>query len=102
MKERAALQKLHEVFDGRGLVLLAISMDRQGRSIVEPYKKRNRLTFPHLLDADHEVTRTYGVRYTPTSFIVDQRGHIVARVIGLRPWADPEFQRLFEEMIAEE
>lgn len=100
--ERAALQKLHEIFDGRGLVLLAVSMDRKGRSVVEPYKKHNRLTFPHLLDSNFKATRAYGVHYTPTTFIVDKRGRVVARVIGPMPWSNPEFQRLFEEMIAEE
>ena len=82
-------------------MLLAISMDRPGRSVVEPYKKRNRLTFPHLLDDRLEVSRTYGVRAMPTTLIVNKRGHVVARVIGPRPWADPEFQRLFEELIDE-
>jgi peroxiredoxin len=76
-------------------------MDRPGRSVVEPYKKRNRLTFPHLLDAKQEVTGAYGVRGIPATFIVNKQGHIVARVIGPRPWADPEFQRLFEELIDE-
>ena len=56
-------------------MLLAISMDRPGRSVVEPYKKRNRLTFPHLLDDRLEVSRTYGVRATPTT---------ATRVLSLR------------------
>ncbi len=83
-------------------MLLAVSMDRKGRSVVEPYKKRNRLTFPHLLDTGRQATEAYGVRYTPMTFIVNKRGQIVARVIGPRPWSDPDFQRLFEGMIAEE
>lgn len=83
-------------------MLLAVSMDRKGRSVVEPYKKRNRLTFPHLLDDGRQASGAYGVRYTPTTFIVNKRGEVVARVIGARPWANPDFQRLFEGMIAEE
>ncbi len=82
-------------------MLLAVSMDRQGRSVVEPYKKRNRLTFPHLLDTARQATEAYWVRYTPTTFIVNKRGEVVARVIGPKPWSDPDFQRLFEGMIAE-
>ena len=82
-------------------MLLAIAMDRKGRSVVEPYKRRYRLTFPHLLDENQKATRAYGVRYTPTTFIVNKRGQIVARVIGPKPWANAEFQKLFEEMIAE-
>ena len=101
VKERAALQKLHELFDGRGLVLLAIDM-RESRALVESYKRRYRLTFPHLLDTEGNTARAYGVRYHPASFIVNKRGQIVARVTGPRPWDSPDFQRLFEEMIAEE
>ncbi len=77
-------------------------MDREGRALVGPYKRRNRLTFPHLLDPDNDVTTVYGVRQVPTTFIVDKRGRVAARVVGPRPWAAPEFQRLFEEMVSEE
>lgn len=69
--------------------------------MVGPYKRRNRLTFPHLLDPENDVKATYGVRYVPTTFLVDKRGKIVAKVVGPRPWADHEFQRLFDEMISE-
>lgn len=70
--------------------------------MVETYKKRWRLTFPHLLDSNFKAAKAYRVRYTPTTFIVDKRGRIAARVIGPKSWADPAFQSLFEEMIAEE
>lgn len=83
-------------------MVLAISRDRKGRSVVEPYKERNRLTFTHLLDNRLKASRAYGVRAVPTTFVVNKRGYIVARVVGLRHWAAPEFQRFFEEMIAEE
>lgn len=74
---------------------------RESPSLVKQYKKRNRLTFPHLLDVKSTVSDSYGVRYTPTSFIVDRQGKIAARVIGPVTWASPEFQKLFEEMISE-
>ncbi len=83
-------------------MVLAISRDRKGRSVVEPYKEQYRLTFPHLLDDRNKASRAFGVRAVPTTIIVNRRGHIIARAIGLRPWANPEFQRLFEELIAEE
>lgn len=82
-------------------MLLAVAMDKQGRSLVEPYKRRNRLTFAHLLDPENRVSGTYGVRGVPTSFLVDKEGNIVARVVGPLGWADTEFQMLFEEMIVE-
>jgi peroxiredoxin len=77
-------------------------MDREGRALVGPYKRQNRLTFPHLLDSKNDVTADYGVSHVPMTFIVNKRGQVVARVVGPRPWASPEFQRLFEEMISEE
>ncbi len=82
------------------MVLLAINM-REDPSLVREYKRRNRLTFPHLLDTKNTVSASYGVRYTPTSFIVDKQGNIVARVIGPMAWASPKFQELFEELVSE-
>lgn len=81
--------------------MLAVAMDPQGRSLVEPYKRRNRLTFAHLLDPENKVSGAYGVRGVPTSFLVDKEGNIVARVVGPKGWADTEFQMLFEEMVVE-
>lgn len=77
-------------------------MDRLGRSVVEDFRRRYRLTFPHLLDDEHEASRAYGVHYTPTSFIVDKRGDMVAMAVGLRSWADEKFLRVFDAMVAED
>lgn len=83
-------------------MVLAVSMDRLGRSVVEDFRRRFRLTFPHLLDQDHHATRTYGVHYTPTTFLVDKRGDMVAMAVGLRSWADEEFLRVFDAMLEED
>ena len=81
--------------------MLAVAMDKQGRSLVEPYKRRNRLSFTHLMDSENKVSVAYGVRGVPTSFLVNKQGNIIARVVGPMGWADTEFQMLFEEMIVE-
>ncbi len=55
---------------------------------------RHNLTVPALLDEDSRVIRRYGVRSTPSRFLIDRQGRMVAWSIGLRYWTSEEAQRL--------
>ena len=45
------------------------------------------LTF--LLDADESISRAYDVGLLPTSYVIDARGRVRARVLGARDWDHP-------------
>ena len=48
-----------------------------------------RLTFPVLVDPEHQVGDRYGVWGYPETFVIDREGRIVERVIGPRDWTAP-------------
>jgi peroxiredoxin len=68
---------------------------------VKAYIAQHRLTFMHLLDPDYSVTSMFSVRATPTNFLIDRRGRIVASAVGYRDWTTPEAHRLIESLLAE-
>lgn len=41
-----------------------------------------RLSFPALLDMNLAATRSYGVKSTPTNFLIDKAGVILERQMG--------------------
>ncbi len=85
--EMPSLERLYNHFRGRRFVILAISIDRDARS-VKLFKDEFNLPFPILLDPRGRITRLYGTNGIPESFLIDGEGVITERVIGARNWAD--------------
>jgi peroxiredoxin len=53
---------------------------------VKAYAGEMRLTFPIVIDSSGELARTYGVRFTPTHFLIDRRGTVRAAGSGAKDW----------------
>ena len=47
------------------------------------------------------MSREYGVRSTPTVFLVSRRGLIVGRAIGMREWTGAPARAVIEALLAE-
>jgi peroxiredoxin len=100
VEEMPTIQQLYERLHGRGLEILAVSLDALGAQIVVPFMQRYRLSFPTLLDTKNVVQRLYRTTGVPESFIVDKRGILVEKVVGPRDWAHPQLLAQFERLLA--
>ena len=58
-EEMPSMERLHQRFKDRGLVVLGISEDADG-AVVTPYLKKHKLTFPVGLDPKMAVAGLYG------------------------------------------
>lgn len=56
---------------------------------VRAYAADMKLTFPLVIDRDGELARAYGVRFTPTHFLIDRSGAVRAGGAGARDWDGP-------------
>lgn len=99
--EMPAMEKLSRKFKNEKLVILAVSIDQQGESVVKPFVQELGLTFPILFSPDGSIQRIYMVNALPSSFIIDKTGRIVARVTGARDWFGSETVETFEYLINE-
>src|SRR5262249_45048614 len=88
-EEMPSMERLYQRLRDRGFVLLAISQDEGGKAVVEPFVRELGLTFPVLVDPEHQVGDRYEVWGYPESFIIDREGRAVERGIGLRDWRGP-------------
>jgi peroxiredoxin len=98
-EEMPAMERLHQRYRQRGLVLLAVSVDTDA-SLVGPFLERYKLTFPVTLDAKMSLANRYGVRALPASFLIDRDGYLAALALGPRAWDTRPAHALVEGMLA--
>jgi hypothetical protein len=41
-------------------------------------------------DSKMDITRLYGVKSIPVTYLIDPYGVIIGRALGIRDWASPE------------
>ncbi|HWU40783.1 MAG TPA: TlpA disulfide reductase family protein [Candidatus Acidoferrum sp.] len=100
--EMSSMEGLYQAYRDRGLVILAVSNDHGGKSVVESFVRERGVTFPILMDPDGEVLARYGVRGLPPSYLLDRRGRIVSGDVGARDWSGKVAREIVERLLAEE
>jgi thiol-disulfide isomerase/thioredoxin len=87
VKEMPDLDWLNARLKADGIEVLALSSDREGAAVVEPFYQRLGLRhLPILLDKAGTVARALKIAGLPTTLIVDREGREVARVVGIAAW----------------
>jgi peroxiredoxin len=98
--EMPTLEALWRQYRERGLVVLAVSVDRGApRLLLEPYVARLGLSFPILLDADLSASRAWRVSGLPATFVVRPGGEAVGMAVGAREWNSAEMRALLEGLL---
>ncbi len=69
------LEKLHHDYAKRGLVILAISVDRDKKKVAR-FLKKQPVSFSVLRDVAQKLVARANVKTMPTSFIVDKQGKV--------------------------
>ena len=100
--EMPSMETLYQAYRNQGLLILAISGDRTGRSVVKSFVQDRGVTFPILLDPDGEVFAQYGVRGLPTSYLLDRRRRVFSADVGARDWSGKVARQIVERLLAEE
>ena len=95
------MQRAYDALKDKGVVVLSISIDGPGEKVVKPYMAKNSFTFLTLIDQRMEVARQFGVRGTPSIFVVNREGKIVARGIGPFDPDTPEFAQYVQRLAAQ-
>ncbi len=99
-EEMPSMQRMYDRLKGPDFELLAVSEDEGGKDLVEPFVRDMKLTFPVLLDPEHEVGDRYGVWGYPETFVLDRSGRVVERVIGPRDWDAPAERAKLQALIS--
>lgn len=79
--ELPEMQSVYEAYQDQGFTILAVDVQEEASDVADFVQKLG-LTFPILLDAQGEITRSFRVRGLPTSYFVDQNGVIIGKQVG--------------------
>jgi peroxiredoxin len=99
--ETPSLDKLYKMLKDEGLELLAVSVDKEGKRVVEPFMKKKNLSFPVLLDPDGMVSGLYRTTGVPESFIVKRDGTLDKKIQGAINWTSPKIIDYFQSLLKE-
>ncbi len=98
--EMPSLEALWHRYQERGLVVLAVSVDRGSpRGLLEPYVRNLKLTFPILLDPDSKTSDGWRVTALPATFLVRPGGEVTGMAVGAREWNSDEMRALVERLL---
>jgi peroxiredoxin len=92
---------LYAAFHEQGFVLLGISVDRIGVEEMQRFAKAEGLSFPIALDAQFAVAQSYGVRGTPTTFLIDRKNRVIGGTVGPRAWDSDVAKQLMRHLLQE-
>ena len=89
LKEMPDFEKAYLQMGQDKLVVLAVGM---GESIekIKAFFKKYGFSFPLLADNKMEITKLYGVRNIPVTYMIGPDGVVLGRALGIRDWASPD------------
>ena len=99
-EEMPGMERLFRAHQDKGFVVLAVNVQESAKT-VRPFVQELKLSFPIALDAEGTVSRDYGVRALPVSFLIGRDGRILWRAIGGRDWESAQARKLFAQLVAE-
>lgn len=99
--EMPSLDRLQGLRGGRDFAVLALSMDRQGMAVVQPFFESLELRrLETYLDPGGMAARGFGVTGLPTTILIDAEGREAGRLAGPAEWDAPEAVALIDDLIA--
>ncbi len=92
------LNKLYSDLRGKGLEIVGISMDDRA-DVVKDFAREFRMEYSLVMGSDVLAEQFGGIFGLPTTFIIDRKGNIVKKFVGLPPTGIDELSRIVRELV---
>ena len=100
MKEAPSFEKLSKQYSPKGLVILRIDT-KESKEAVAKFLKKHQFQTPVLLDKTGKVGRLFGLWAHPTSYLIDRKGMVRYRSVGMVDWGSPEALSFINQLLKE-
>lgn len=82
--------ELQKKYGKDGLVIVGVSLDRQGAKVVKPFVEKEGMNYPVVIGDESTVEAFGGFNAIPTTFIIDRDGNIRDKKTGTEETASYE------------
>jgi len=91
-------ERLYEKMQGRPFQMLGVLFRDDPRNL-GAYFARQKVSPPTLISPDNEMAKLYGITGVPETFIIDKKGIVREKIVGLWEWDSPESIALIEKWL---
>ncbi len=98
-KEMPAMEQLYKELGPKGFKIAAVSVDEGDTKDVLAFAEEFGLTFDILHDGDGSVQKAFQTIMFPESFLIDQDGIVVKKIIGEHPWSSDASRQTIAQLL---
>jgi peroxiredoxin len=98
-QEMPSMQRLRDRLAAKGFAVLAVNVDEPDAR-VRQFLKQTGLDLTIVMDPNKTVTRNWGVRFLPVSFIVGTDGRVRYRAVGDLDWDSDTVVGVISQLLA--
>ncbi|MBI4460858.1 MAG: TlpA family protein disulfide reductase [Acidobacteria bacterium] len=99
IEEMPSLNRLSERYAGKGLEIIAVSVDEDPDAYRE-FLATNHISFRTLRDPSRRTSQLYGTYKLPESYVISREGRLLNKIIGAADWTSPDMISYFEGLLA--
>lgn len=97
-EEIPAMESVYKEYKGKGFEIVAVAI-KDKREDTLAFVKKNKLTYPILMDPEGDIGSLYGAYATPTVYLIDRNGQVLARMWGPAGWGSPASRKLVAQLV---
>lgn len=98
VQETPSLNRLQNYLAGRGGMVLGVSVDETAEEYQRFLTAQN-VTFATFRDPSKKIAGDYGTTVYPETYIIDRRGRIARKLVGLQQWDSPQMLAYFDSIL---
>ena len=96
--EMPAMDKLYREFKAKGFEILAVNVKDKQEDALKMLKAL-KISYPVALDPDGEIGLLYGAWAMPSTYLIDRKGVVLARMWGPADWYSPAARNLIKTLV---
>ena len=97
-EELPAMERLYREFKGKGLEIVGVNI-KDKREDALAFLKKNNISYPIVMDPEGDIGLLYGAYATPTVYLIDRNGTVLARMWGPAGWYSPAARKLIAALV---
>jgi peroxiredoxin len=98
IEEMPSLDRMQQELRDQGVVVLGVSVDEDEQAY-RRFLERARVSFHTARDPAATISSLYGTYRYPESYVIDQQGKVVQKIIGAVDWTDERMMNYLRSLL---